>query len=97
MYKNLLQRLRSRPLVDEDDEHEAILILNRKRRLNLKLNENCKLTKKFEIEQVFDASLDGKKICVVNGNDLANIQDLQKILLSFSANLVANAGNFCIL
>lgn len=80
----------SRPLVNEDDLHEASLLLNRKRRTNFELPENNKLIKNTEINKIIDLSLNEKRVCVLNGNKNANVQELQKILLSFGATIVAN-------
>ncbi|KAI1721359.1 ATP dependent DNA ligase domain-containing protein [Ditylenchus destructor] len=91
--KEFDERLRSRPVTNEADGHEAVLLRNRKRRNELKLKESCKAVKLDPSSMsVVSDGLKDQKVCVLNGNDSATVQDLQKNLISFGAQIVANAG-----
>jgi len=69
-------------------------MLQRKRKLQLKLKENCKLAKLDSDEKTIGDALKGRKVCVLNGDQSGtpSAQDLQKILLTLGATVVANPG-----
>ncbi len=81
-------------MVDDEDRHEASLLIQRKRKLQLKLKENCKLAKLDSSTEKIGDALKDKKVCVLNGDASGSpsAQDLQKILLRLGAQVVANAG-----
>lgn len=43
-------------------------------------------------DKPIDDSLRGIKVCVLNGNDIVSVQNLQKILLKMGAQTVANTS-----
>uniref|UniRef100_A0A915ECJ1 DNA ligase IV n=1 Tax=Ditylenchus dipsaci TaxID=166011 RepID=A0A915ECJ1_9BILA len=85
------QRIRSRPLINADDK-ETVVLQNKKRRNELKIKQDCQILKSDATSTTITDSLKDHKVCVLNGNEQATVQDLQKILLSLGAQLVANAG-----
>jgi hypothetical protein len=63
-------------LINEDDK-EAIVLRNRKRRNELKIKQDCKILKSDASSATVSDALKEQKVCVINGNDDASVQDLQ--------------------
>lgn len=69
-----------------------MILINRKRRNQLIIKENCKLVTLSDDDKAINDSLKGVKVSVLNGDYKTTVQDLQKILLKMGAQTVANAG-----
>uniref|UniRef100_A0A1I8BWD1 BRCT domain-containing protein n=1 Tax=Meloidogyne hapla TaxID=6305 RepID=A0A1I8BWD1_MELHA len=88
-------RLRSRPMIDEDDEHEANIILNKKlQQINLK-SSICLINskEKEKLKELICNKLENVKVCVLNANEGYTTQQLQKILIELGAIPIANPTN----
>ncbi|CAK5112484.1 unnamed protein product [Meloidogyne enterolobii] len=97
---NFDERLRSRPMIDEDDEHEANIILNKKRKMQqINLKPSIKLINSRETEKLrreefqICNKLENVKVCVLNANEGYTTQQLQKILIELGAIPIANPTN----
>ncbi|CAK5085936.1 unnamed protein product [Meloidogyne enterolobii] len=97
---NFDERLRSRPMIDEDDEHEANIILNKKRKMQqINLKPSIKLINSRETEKLRSEEfqicneLENVKVCVLNANEGYTTQQLQKILIELGAIPIANPTN----
>jgi hypothetical protein len=90
------QRLRSRPMIDENDPHEANVILNRKRRNQFHLKKGNEIVRPMNTNEIgqYSNALKGQKVCVLNANQGISTQDLQKILISLGATPIANSSIF---
>ncbi|KAL3090164.1 hypothetical protein niasHS_006616 [Heterodera schachtii] len=87
------ERLRSRPIVEESDPHEAAVLLSRNRRQNLTLKESHQLVAdNGTLEGTLSDALRGRKVCVLNGGPGVTAQDLQKIVISLGATPISNPG-----
>uniref|UniRef100_A0A183C693 DNA ligase IV n=1 Tax=Globodera pallida TaxID=36090 RepID=A0A183C693_GLOPA len=86
-------RLRSRPIVDETDRHEAAVLLSRSRRRNLALKQSHRLVRDDgTLEGTLSDALRGRKVCVLNSGSGVTTQDLQKILISLGATPISTPG-----
>uniref|UniRef100_A0A914HEM6 DNA ligase IV n=1 Tax=Globodera rostochiensis TaxID=31243 RepID=A0A914HEM6_GLORO len=93
------ERLRSRPIVDETDRHEAAVLLSRSRRQNLLLKQSHQLVRDDgTLDGTLSDALRGRKVCVLNSGSGVTTQDLQKILISLGATPIstpaAKADNY---
>jgi len=84
-------------MIDEDDEHEANIILNKKRKMQqINLKSSIKLINSRETEKLrreefqICNKLENVKVCVLNANEGYTTQQLQKILIELGAIPIAN-------
>jgi hypothetical protein len=83
-------------MIDENDPHEANVMLNRKRRNQFHLKRGNEIVRPTNINEIgqYSNALKGQKVCVLNANQGINTQDLQKILISLGATPIANSSIF---